>query len=137
MSITHCALTGCPLTDAVVCTKTGHVYEKSAIEHHINQTGRCPSTNCDLSLDDLLPLKVCPIAKPRSLTCNTVPGLLQALQDEWNTSVLETHSLKKQNDLLKQELSHALYQYDAACRVIAKLSKEKDQLVDALQKLSE
>ena len=50
--------------------------------------------------------------------------------------MLETHGIKKQNDLLKQELSHALYQYDAACRVIARLVKEKDQLVSALQELS-
>ena len=66
----------------------------------------------------------------------SVPGLLQALQEEWNINVLEGHGIKKQNEVLKQELSHALYQYDAACRVIARLVKEKEQLVNALQDLS-
>ena len=136
MSITHCALSGNILTDAVVCTKTGHVYEKSVITHHINQTGRCPITNLQLSLNDLLPLQVNHSAKPRPLSSQSVPGLLQSLSDEWNASVLETHAIKKQNDLLKQELSHSLYQYDAACRVIARLVKEKEQLVSALQELS-
>ena len=65
-----------------------------------------------------------------------MPGLLSALQEEWNSTVLETYSMKKQIDLLRQELSHSLYQYDAACRVIARILKEKEQLVSALQELS-
>ena len=136
MSITHCSLSGNVLTDPVVCIKTGHVYEKSIIVNVINQTGRCPVTNVQLTINDLLPLQVNPASKPKPLTSSSVPGLLQALQDEWNSTMLETHGIKKQNDLLKQELSHALYQYDAACRVIARLVKEKDQLVSALQELS-
>jgi pre-mRNA-processing factor 19 len=136
MSITHCGLSGCALTDPVVCTKTGHIYEKSVITHHINQTGRCPITNIELSLIDIIPLQVSPISKPKPLSSLSVPGLLQSLQEEWNATVLETHTIKKQNDLLKQELSHALYQFDAACRVIAKLVKEKEELAIALQELS-
>ena len=136
MSITHCAFSGNILTDPVVCIKTGHVYERSAIVHQINQTGRCPLTNCQLTLSDILPLQVDSAAKPRPLSSASVPGLLQALQEEWNSNVLEIHEVKKQSELLKQELSHALYQYEAACRVIARLVKEKDQLVSALQELS-
>jgi pre-mRNA-processing factor 19 len=136
MSITHCGLSGNPLTDPVVCTKTGHVYERSVIEHHINQTGRCPHSNCALSLSDLVTLQVPAVCKPRPLSAASVPGLLQALQDEWDAAVLETHTVKQQNDLLKQELSHALYQFDAACRVIARLTKEKEELVAAFKELS-
>lgn len=136
MSITHCGLSGNVLTDPVVCIKTGHVYEKSVITQHINQTGRCPITNCQLSLSDIIPLQVSPAAKPKPLSHSSVPGLLSALQEEWNSTVLETYSMKKQIDLLRQELSHSLYQYDAACRVIARILKEKEQLVSALQELS-
>ena len=136
MSITHCALSGNVLTEPVVCMKTGHVYEKSAITQCIDQTGRCPLSNIKISHSDLLSLQVNSSAKPRPLTTMSVPGLLQALQEEWNINVLEGHGIKKQNEVLKQELSHALYQYDAACRVIARLVKEKEQLVNALQDLS-
>ena len=82
MSITHCSLSGNVLTDPVVCIKTGHVYEKSIIVNVINQTGRCPVTNVQLTINDLLPLQVNPASKPKPLTSSSVPGLLQALQDE-------------------------------------------------------
>jgi len=40
--------------------------------------------------------------------------------------MLEVFNLRKAHEDTRKELAHALYQYDAACRVISKLIKEKD-----------
>ena len=52
--------------------------------------------------------------------------MISQLNSDYDTLVLESYELKKNLHETRQELSHALYQYDAATRVIAKLLKERD-----------
>jgi hypothetical protein len=58
---------------------------------------------------------------------------LRTLQREWDATMLESFQLKQHLDQARQELAHSLYQYDAACRVIARLVQERDQARDSLK----
>ena len=48
---------------------------------------------------------------------------------QWDALMLESYNLKKHVETIRQQLSHALYQYDAACRVIARLTQERDRSI--------
>lgn len=122
-----CSISGNPPVDPVVSLKTGHCFEKRLIEKHLTVTGTCPVTKEELSKEDLLPVKSNPALKPRPPTATSIPGLLQLMQNEWDSLMLETFTLKQHLESTRQELAHALYQHDAACRVIARLIKERDE----------
>ena len=53
--------------------------------------------------------------------------MIEMMQNEWDSQAVETHLLRKELDKVRAELSHTLYQHDAACRVIAKVLKERDE----------
>jgi pre-mRNA-processing factor 19 len=123
-----CSISGEAAGEPVVSIKSGHVFEKRLILKYLeNNNGLCPITHEPLSPQDLVSVKESHTVKPRPATATSIPGMLQLFQNEWDALMLETFSLKQQLDNVRQDLAHALYQHDAACRVIARLIKERDE----------
>jgi pre-mRNA-processing factor 19 len=77
------------------------------------------------------------VTKPKSLASSGIPGVLNVLQTEWDTVVLETFELRKHLESVRKNLAHALYQHDAACRVISRLTQERDEARQALSMTQE
>ncbi|KAL9599768.1 MAG: hypothetical protein Q9219_003651 [cf. Caloplaca sp. 3 TL-2023] len=114
----------------------GTIFEKRLIEAYIAENGRDPVTDEDLATDDLVELKTSRIVRPRPPTLTSIPSLLSVFQNEWDALALETYALRQQLTQTRQELSTALYQHDAAIRVIARLSRERDEAREALSRVS-
>lgn len=132
-----CSISGTVPEVPVVSKKSGHLYEKRLILKVIQETGRDPVTSDVLGEDDLVELTTSQTVKPRPTPATSIPGLLSLFQNEWDATMLEVHQLRQSLNTVRQELSHALYQHDAACRVIARLMRERDgyrQQLEAAQK---
>jgi len=140
MSVYHCSITGEIAEVPVASKKTGHIYEKRNIEKYINANQLDPITNQLITKDDLVPIKgiycsqslfvngiVSNIIKPRPTNSTGVSDLVTIFQNEYDSLMLEAHVLKTNLEDVRKELSHTLYQHDAACRVIARLIKERDE----------
>jgi len=105
------------------------------VEKYIEANGKDPVSGEALAADDLIALKVNKTVKPRPVTATSIPSMLQLFQNEWDALMLETYTLKQHLETVRQELAHALYQHDAACRVIARLIKERDSAKSTLANL--
>ncbi|KAI0020887.1 Prp19-domain-containing protein [Xylariomycetidae sp. FL0641] len=131
-----CAISGEAPQEPVVSKVSGSLFEKRLIEKYIEENGKDPVTGDDLTVEDLLPVKSTQIVRPRPPTLTSIPALLSTFQNEWDALALETFNLKEQLTRTREELATALYQHDAAVRVIARLTKERDEARDALSRVT-
>ncbi|KAI1435087.1 WD40-repeat-containing domain protein [Xylaria sp. CBS 124048] len=131
-----CALSGEAPQEPVVSKLSGSVFEKRLIEKYIEENGKDPVSGEDLTVEDLLPIKTARVVHPRPPALTSIPALLTTFQNEWDALALETYNLKEQLLRTREELATALYQHDAAIRVIARLTRERDEARDALSRVS-
>ncbi len=76
------------------------------------------------------------MVRPRPPTLTSIPALLATFQNEWDALALETYNLQEQLARTREELATALYQHDAAVRVIARLTKERDEARSSLSRVT-
>ncbi|CAK8570585.1 unnamed protein product [Lathyrus sativus] len=123
----NCSISGEVPEEPVVSKSSGLLFEKRLIERHIQDYGKCPVTGEPLTMDDIVSINTGKIVKPRPVQAASIPGMLGMFQNEWDGLMLSNFALEQQLHTARQELSHALYQHDAACRVIARITKERDE----------
>ncbi|KAJ5745863.1 hypothetical protein N7520_011045 [Penicillium odoratum] len=131
-----CAISGEAPQVPVVSPKSGSVFEKRLIEAYVAEHGKDPVNGEELAADELIDVKSQRVVRPRPPTLTSIPSLLSVFQEEWDALALETYTLQQNLAQTRRELSTALYQHDAAVRVIARLTKERDEARDALSKVS-
>ncbi len=127
-----CELSGEPLntaTDEIVVTPSGHVCLKKLLLTKLSENGGMdPFGNgaAPLSEQDVIVLHYKNKIIPPRPSVTSMPALLGLVGKEYEALVLELFDTRKALEETRKELSHALYQNDAAVRVVARLAQERD-----------
>ena len=141
-----CEISGEPLLDKtdneVVVTPSGHICIKRLLLTKLLETGGMDpfETSRPLSEDQLVTLQLgnsngsaSSLPRPQA---TALPNMLGLIQKEYDALVLELFDTRKALEETRRELSQALYQNDAAIRVVARISQERDTLQQQLEQWS-
>lgn len=144
-----CEISGEPLgsikaEDNIVVTPSGHICIKRLLLSKLAENGGMDpfegsngKNGLPLSENQLVTLQRPSFASSSSTAAassapprpqaTSLPNLLGLIQQEYDALVLELFDTRKALEETRRELSQALYQNDAAIRVVARLSQERDQ----------
>ena len=132
-----CEISGEPIVgkDEAVVTPSGHVCLKRLLLTKLMENGGMDpfEDKRPLSEDQLVTLNTtASVAKPKP-SAMSMPSMLQTVQTEYDALVLELFDTRKALEETRRELSQALYQNDAAIRVVARVSQERDTFQQQLE----
>jgi pre-mRNA-processing factor 19 len=127
-----CNLSGDVPLDPVISSVSGLLYDRGLITKYINSNGNDPITGQPTQINQLISVKQPPqgqksLSRPKFPQHSSLPAILQQLNGQFDEILVESWQLRQQIGQLQVELSHSLYQNDAAQRVIARLIKERDE----------
>ncbi|KAK9477991.1 Prp19/Pso4-like-domain-containing protein [Lipomyces japonicus] len=114
----------------------GSIFEKSLLDAYVAEHHADPVSGEPLTADEIIEIKVSSSSAPRTPAQASIPSLLQSFQNEWDALVLETLTLRQELLKTRQDLSTALYYHDAAVRVVARITAERDEALKELGELS-
>ncbi|KAL3917639.1 MAG: hypothetical protein SGILL_004619 [Bacillariaceae sp.] len=145
MSLT-CEISGEPLgasQEEIVVTPSGHVCIKRLLLTKLAENGGVDPFEAirelPLSEDQLVTLAkasggaAASAGAPPRPQATSLPNLLHLMQKEYDALVLELFDTRKALEDTRRELSQALYQNDAAVRVVARLAQERDTAKQQLE----
>lgn len=127
------------LPEHPVMAPCGHIFERTDIEAHLQSSQTCPVDERPLTIDQLSSISITrPDVAPALLRATSFDSMLAGLRSEWDSLQRENHELRLKLATTQRELAEALYEVDAAKRVIAKLLVGQTKLpetapVNALQ----
>ena len=122
----RCKLSG-QVVNKPVITPCHHIFERSIIEDYISNSGTCPICGSSISTQDLFDIEIEPVDTfPATIRATSFTSLLSSLQSEWDAVQNELYNLRVKLATAQRELAQALYENDAAKRVIARLLAEKE-----------
>ncbi|XP_039268045.1 pre-mRNA-processing factor 19-like [Styela clava] len=130
-----CTISGEVPDHPCISQVSGCVFERRLLEKYVQEHGVDPTCNEPISPEQIIDIKTHSVIKPKPPSATSIPAILKSLQDEWDACMLNSYTLRQQLQTTRQELAHALYQHDAACRMIARLTKEATAAREALATL--
>lgn len=131
-----CAISGYPPEEPVI-SRDGYIFEKRLIQSVISETGMCPVTNAPLSPDDLRPVLGTSNNKSIPVDSSSLPGLIQMFEKEWDRLMVDSYTIKAQLAAVQEEFAKALYEQEASIRLVARLSRERDEALAEISRLQE
>jgi pre-mRNA-processing factor 19 len=138
--------------DAIVVTPSGHLCRRSLLLAKLAENGGLDpfetiafngSSSRPLREEDLVEVQQlrpsksldAPLVVPPRPQSGSISHTLQQLQQDYDAVVLELFDTRKLLTETRQELALALYENDAAVRVVARLAAERDQAWSAVHTL--